>query len=77
MLNENFLADTESRDTVTDTYLRNLESSRMRHVVLPHNFANLNNDEVCPLGGCKRDIEDLKSNSDENHDDDDDVIILK
>lgn len=80
LLHGNIKALTESHSNVTDTYLRNLESSRMRHEVLT-------NDEINPFGDCKDKIEKLKDNSDGSDDDnddnsddsddsDDDVIVL-
>lgn len=70
--------DTESRNTVTDTYLRNLESTRMRHEVLTHNSENLSNSNISPFRAGKDDILDLENYFAENNDDDDDddVIIL-
>ena len=69
--------DTESRNTVTDTYLRNLESTRMRHEVLTNNSENLSNAYISPFRDGKDDIIDLVNYfAGNNDDDDDDVIIL-
>ena len=71
LLHGDLKAPAESHSTVTDTYLRNLESSRTRHEVLT-------NDKISPFGDCKDEIEKLVDNPDESDDDDDDddVIIL-
>ena len=72
--------DTESRNTVTDTYLRNLESTRMRHEVLTHNSENLSNANISPSRAGRNDIIDLDNyfagNNEDDDDDDDDVIVL-
>jgi hypothetical protein len=69
--------DTESRKTVTDTYLRNLESTRMRHEVLTNNSENLSNANISPFRAGKSDVIDVENYfAGNNDDDDDDVIIL-
>jgi hypothetical protein len=72
--------DAESRNTVTDTYLRNLESTRMRHEVLTNNSEYLSNSNISPSRAGKSDVIDLENyfagNFDDDDDDDDDVIII-
>ena len=73
LLHGDIKALTESHSTITDTYLRNLESSRMRHEVLTY-------DKINPFGDCENEIEKLIDNTDgsggDGDDSDDDVIVL-